>query len=273
MGVASSLYPVYFMPNAARAHADADGRYRIEIAAADIGQGAWTVLRRIAAEALEVPLDAVTIAIGATDFPRASVAGGSSGTTSWGTAITQACRKLRATLADAHGGVVPAAGVSVEIQTEKNPATDRFAMYAFGAQFAEARIDVDTGEVRVPRMCGMFAAGRIIEPILARSQFIGGMTMGLSMALHEHSVIDAQFGHYANGDFAEYHIAVNADVPAIEVGWIDEHDPHVNPMGSKGIGEIGIVGTAAAIANAAYNATGIRVRRLPLTLDAFLAGS
>ena len=128
----------------------------------------------------------------------------------------------------------------------------------------------DTGEIRVPRMLGVFDAGRIINPKLARSQFIGGMTMGLSMALHEHSVIDPQFGHVVNHDFAEYHIPVNADVLDIDATWLDGHDPHTNPMGSKGIGEIGIVGAAPAIANAVYNATGIRVRDLPVTPDKLL---
>jgi xanthine dehydrogenase YagR molybdenum-binding subunit len=143
-------------------------------------------------------------------------------------------------------------------------------MRAFGAQFAEVRVHLDTGEIRTSRLLGVFAAGRIINPRTARSQFAGGMTMGLSMALHEHSVLDERFGHVVNHDFAGYHIAANADVPDIDVSWIDEHDPHVNPMGAKGIGEIGIVGTAAAVANAAYHATGLRVRDLPLTPDKFL---
>ncbi|MGH3917351.1 MAG: molybdopterin cofactor-binding domain-containing protein, partial [Pseudonocardiaceae bacterium] len=167
----------------------------------------------------------------------------------------------------------PAEGDEVEGTTPDNPDRERYRMSAFGAQFAEVRVREDTGEIRVPRMLGMFAAGRIINPRTARSQFIGGMTMGLSMALHEHSVLDPRFGHVVNYDFADYHIAANADVPAIEVHWLDEHDPHVNPLGSKGIGEIGIVGAAAAIANAAYHATGIRVRELPLTADRFLCAA
>jgi xanthine dehydrogenase YagR molybdenum-binding subunit len=151
-----------------------------------------------------------------------------------------------------------------------DPDAERFAMYAFGAQFAEVHVREDTGEIRVSRMLGVFDAGRIINPRTARSQFLGGMTMGLSMALHEQSVLDPRFGHIVNHDFADYHIAANADVAAIDVHWLDGHDPHANPMGSKGIGEIGIVGTAAAVANAAYHATGIRVRDLPLTADKFL---
>ncbi|MER5387699.1 molybdopterin cofactor-binding domain-containing protein, partial [Saccharopolyspora sp. NPDC002686] len=142
--------------------------------------------------------------------------------------------------------------------------------HSFGAQFAEVRVHVDTGEVRVPRMLGVFAAGRMINAKTARSQLLGGMTMGLSMALHEHSVVDPRYGHVINHDFAEYHIATNADVGEIEIHCLDEHDPYVNPMGTKGIGELGIVGTAAAIANATHHATGTRVRDLPITLDKFL---
>jgi len=127
-----------------------------------------------------------------------------------------------------------------------------------------------TGEVRVSRMLGVFAAGRIVNPRLARSQFIGGMTMGISMALHEESVMDAAFGDYVNKDFAQYHIAACADIESIEAHWVDETDDELNPIGSKGIGEIGIVGTAAAVANAVFNATGKRVRDLPIRLDRVL---
>ena len=126
-------------------------------------------------------------------------------------------------------------------------------------------------EIRVPRMLGVFSAGRIINPRLARSQLIGGMTMGVSMALHEESVVDPRFGHIVNHDFAGYHIAANADIGDLDAVWLDESDPHSNPMGSRSIGEIGIVGAAAAIANAAYHATGIRIRDLPITADKFLA--
>ena len=143
-------------------------------------------------------------------------------------------------------------------------------MYTFGAQFAEVRVHEDTGEVRVPRLLGVFDAGRIINPKTARSQLLGGMTWGLSMALHEHSVVDPHFGHVVNQDLAGYHIAANADVGSVEVHWLDEEDTYFNPIGAKGIGEIGIVGTPAAIANAVYHATGRRVRSLPITIDRLL---
>jgi xanthine dehydrogenase YagR molybdenum-binding subunit len=145
-------------------------------------------------------------------------------------------------------------------------------MHSFGAQFAEVRVDADSGEVRVPRLLGVFAVGTMINAKTGRSQLIGGMTMGLSMALHEEAVIDPQFGHYANHDFAEYHIAANADVQELDAVWINEDDPYVNAMGAKGIGEVGIVGTAAAIANAVHHATGVRVRDLPIRPDRLLEG-
>jgi len=151
-----------------------------------------------------------------------------------------------------------------------NPDAEMFAIHSFGAHFAEVNVHADTGEIRVSRMLGVFSVGRIINPRMARSQFIGGMTMGLSMALHEHSVMDPRFGHVVNHDLAGYHIAANADIGDLDAIWLDESDPHANPMGSRGIGEIGIVGAAAAIANAAYHATGIRIRDLPLTPDKFL---
>jgi xanthine dehydrogenase YagR molybdenum-binding subunit len=167
-------------------------------------------------------------------------------------------------------GPRPDDGDEAEAAMPDNPDAGRFAMHAYGAQFAEVRVHADTGEIRVPRLLGVFAAGRIINPRTARSQFIGGMTMGLSMALHEHSLLDPRFGHVVNHDFAGYHIAANADVGSVDAIWLDEDDPHVNPLGAKGIGEIGIVGTAAAIANAAHHATGTRIRDLPLTADDFL---
>jgi xanthine dehydrogenase YagR molybdenum-binding subunit len=221
-------------------------------------------------DALDVPLERVHLEIGDTLLPRGFLAGGSMGTASWGTAIVEAARKLRARLQEEHG-VIPAGGLEATGEGGENPEAQRFAMYACGAQFAEVRVNRDTDEVRVPRLLGVFAAGRIMNAKTARSQFLGGMTMGLSMALHEESILDPRFGDYVNHDFAEYHIATNADVGTIDVTWIDEDDPHLNPMGAKGIGEIGIVGTAAAIANAVYHATGIRIRDLPITLDKLLS--
>ena len=252
--------------SAATIHYGTDQRHTVRIGAADIGTGAWTALTQIAADALNCPVEAVRLEIGDTDLPTASLAGGSTGITCWGAAIVAASRAFRSEHGDA-----PAPGAEARAGMPENPDTERFAIHSFGAQFAEVHVHADTGEVRVPRMLGVFSVGRIINPLTARSQFIGGMTMGLSMALHEESVMDPRFGHVVNHDFAGYHIAANADVKDIEAVWLDEHDPHASPMGSRGIGEIGIVGVAAAIANAAWHATGIRVRDLPLTPDKFVA--
>ncbi|WP_372664459.1 xanthine dehydrogenase family protein molybdopterin-binding subunit [Amycolatopsis kentuckyensis] len=264
-GVAASVYPAKRMPGSTAVVRFENGRYTAEIGAADLGTGAWTVLPQIAADALGVPVEDVDVRIGDTEQPKATVAGGSTGTTSWGATLVAAAEAFRAKYGDDPGD-----GDEVSADTPENPDEDRYAMYAFGAQFAEARVDADTGEVRVSRLHGTFAAGRIVNPRTARSQFLGGMTMGLSMALHEHSLLDPRFGHVVNHDLAEYHIAANADVRDLKADWLDEVDPHVNPMGSKGVGEIGIVGTAAAVANAVFHATGVRVRDLPITLDKLL---
>nr|WP_051049731.1 xanthine dehydrogenase family protein molybdopterin-binding subunit [Nocardiopsis ganjiahuensis] len=265
-GVASAVYPRLTSPgSAAEIEYGADGRYTVSIGAADIGTGAWTVLTQISAEALGCPVDRVTLRIGDSDLPRATVAGGSSGTSSWGTAVHAAARAFRG-----EHGADPRPGARTRAEAPENPDLERYAMYSFGAHFAEVRVHADTGEVRVPRMLGVYSVGRVINPRTARSQLVGGMVMGLSMALHEQGVVDPRFGNVVNGDLAGYHVAANADVGEVEAHWLEESDPHLNPMGAAGVGEIGIVGTAAAIANAAHHATGVRVRELPLTPDRFL---
>jgi xanthine dehydrogenase YagR molybdenum-binding subunit len=271
-GVAASTYPSRQRPSSALARVTRDGKYSVQIDASDMGTGAWTILKQIAADALDAPIEDVSIEIGDSRLPRAVIAGGSAGTSSWGTAIVAAARKLRSRLDDEFDGVIPEEGLEALVETTGNPEATRYAMHAFGAQFVEARVNLDTGEVRVPRLVGVFGIGRAINPKTARSQLLGGMTMGVSMALHEASIIDACSGDYVNRDFAEYHIATNADIGTLDVSWIEEDDPHVNPLGAKGIGEIGIVGTAAAVANAVYDATGVRVRDLPISLDKLLQG-
>ncbi|MGY1653538.1 xanthine dehydrogenase family protein molybdopterin-binding subunit [Geodermatophilus sp. SYSU D01119] len=264
-GVASSVYPTMRQAQSTATVRFEDGRYVVEIGAADLGTGAWTVLPQIAADALGADVDDVEVRIGDTRYPIASVAGGSSGTNTWGSAIAVAAREFRGKF-----GADPHDGDEASGQVDQADSDDEHASYAFGAQFVEARVDVDTGEVRVPRLLGVFACGRILNPRTARSQFIGGMTMGLSMALHENSVWDPRIGQVANHDLAEYHVTVNADVGDVQAHWLDEDDPYVNVMGAKGIGEIGIVGTAAAVSNAVWHATGVRVRHLPVTLDRLL---
>jgi len=263
LGVASSTYPRYvLLGSRATIRLENDGRYAVQIGAADLGTGTWTTLTQVAADALECPVAAVRLEIGTTDQPNATVAGGSSGISSWGWAIVAAARELRRL-----HGVRPSPGAEASAETPKPPDDATFAQHSFGAQFAEVRVNRETGEVRVSRMLGVFSVGRIINPRLARSQLIGGMTMGLSMALHEESVMDERLGHIVNHDLAGYHIATNADAANLDAVWLDEVDDRSTPMGSRGIGEIGIVGAAAAIANAVYHATGRRVRDLPITPD------
>lgn len=289
MGVASATYPFMAQPdNQARIRYDAGtgpgaaaagsaaadveggrdsaGVYTVQIGAADIGTGAWTVLSQIAADALNVPLERIGLEIGDSSLPLATVAGGSSGTASWGSSIIAAAEQFRADHGDS-----PSPGAQSQAAPPQNPASDEFTLQSFGAHFAEVRVHADTGEVRVERMLGVFSAGRIINPATARSQFLGGMTMGLGMALHEESVMDPRFGIYVNHDLAEYHVPTNADVLQLDALWIEDDDQHAGRLGARGIGEIGIVGAAAAVVNAAYNATGIRVRDLPLTPDKFLS--
>ncbi|MEW2043572.1 xanthine dehydrogenase family protein molybdopterin-binding subunit [Streptomyces sp. NPDC005534] len=271
-GVAAATYPVLVSPSTAVARALPDGTFSVRINATDIGTGARTVLAQVAADALGVPLDRVGAEIGSSDLPSAPLAGGSSGTASWGWAVHEACTRLRASLAE-RSGLLPAGGLSSSADTAGSADADKaYARHAFGAHFADVAVDTVTGEVRVRRLLGVYAAGRILNSRTARSQFIGGMTMGLGMALTEGSTLDPAFGDFVESDLAAYHVPAHADVPAIEAHWIDEEDPHLNPMGSKGIGEIGIVGTAAAIGNAVHHATGTRYRELPLTPDRVLAG-
>ncbi|MFI5874855.1 xanthine dehydrogenase family protein molybdopterin-binding subunit [Streptomyces sp. NPDC051445] len=271
-GVAAATYPVQAYPSSAAARALPDGSCLVEVNAADIGTGARTVLAQIAADALGVPLERVGIRVGSSDLPAAPLAGGSSGTASWGWAVHEACLRLAARLAERQGPL-PDRGVEVRADTEgKADAESPFARHAFGAHFAEVSVDTVTGEVRVRRLLGVYAAGRILNPRTARSQFVGGMTMGLGMALTEGSTVDAAFGDFAESDLASYHVPAHADVPDIEAHWIDEDDPHLNPLGGKGIGEIGTVGSAAAIGNAVHHATGVRFREPPLTPDRVLTG-
>jgi xanthine dehydrogenase YagR molybdenum-binding subunit len=269
-GVAAATYPVQVSPSTAQACALPDGDFLVRVNATDIGTGARTVLAQVAADALGVAAERVRIEVGNSDLPAAPLAGGSSGTASWGWSVHAACTELTARLAE-HSGPLPGEGLSARADTAgAADAETPWARHAFGAHFAEVAVDTVTGEVRVRRLLGVYAAGRILNARTARSQFVGGMTMGLGMALTEGSTTDPAFGDFAESDLASYHVPAHADVPDVEAHWIEEHDPHLNPMGSKGIGEIGIVGTAAAIGNAVHHATGVRLRELPLTPDRVL---
>jgi xanthine dehydrogenase YagR molybdenum-binding subunit len=260
-GVAASTYPARRRPSQALVRRGPDGSYVVQIAAADIGTGSRTALTQIAADALDVDVARVRVELGDTAFPPAPVAGGSMGTASYGSAVVKACK-----------GLLASPGLD-ELRADTSPdveADEDYARHAFGAQFVEVRVNSMTGEIRVPRALGVFAVGTIINPKTARSQLIGGMTMGISMALLEESVVDAEFGDYVTRDLASYHVATYADIAEIDAITLEEDDPHLNPMGSKGVGEIGIVGTAAAVANAVTHATGHRFRSLPLRLDRVL---
>jgi xanthine dehydrogenase YagR molybdenum-binding subunit len=252
-GVAASTYPARRRPSRAVASVR-DGDFVVQVAAADLGTGARTALAVIAAETLGVAPGRVHVELGDSDLPEAPVAGGSMGTASWGSAVVRACEELK------KNGDEGRADTTEEVRMDAE-----LARHAFGAQFAEVRVSAVTGEVRLSRLLGVFAAGRIVDARLARSQFVGGMTMGVGMALMEETPTDAEFGGFLRRDLAQYHVPACADVPDVEAVWLEEHDDALNPMGGKGIGEIGIVGTAAAVGNAVHHATGHRVRDLPIT--------
>lgn len=271
-GTAAASFPAGAGPSTAGITAEADGTFTVRIAASDLGTGARTALALVAADALQVAADRIRIHIGDSDFGPAMIAGGSMGTRSWAWAILIAAGELRERLA--LSGDVPPEGITVRSDTtEAIGALAQKERHSFGAQFAEVAVDPATGEVRVRRMLGIFAAGRIVNPLTARNQLVGGMVWGISMALHEEAVRDGARGGVVGPDLAGYHVAANADVPLVEADWIDDPDPD-DPVGIKGIGEVGIVGAAAAIANAVWHATGVRHRHLPIRPDrVLLAGT
>jgi xanthine dehydrogenase YagR molybdenum-binding subunit len=199
---------------------------------------------------------------------------------SCGSAIHEVATALRARLAslrvdladvDRCRSVAVANGGHIEVRADAEPPDDEtYARHTFGAVFAEVRVDADLGTVRVARIVGAYAAGRVLNRKTARSQYVGAITYGLAMALHEHTAIDPRTGRYLNADLAEYLVPVNADIADIDVIIVDEQDDHLNPIGVKGLGELATTGVAAAVANAVYHATGVRVRDLPITVDKVL---
>jgi len=305
-GMGTATFPALMFAAEARAAVRSDGSGVMEIGAHDMGQGAWTALAQIAADGLGLDIDRVEFKSGTSDLPDAGIAGGSAHTATAGMAIHNAGAAVIAKLADLATGnersplfgagnagvtardgrlfrrddetrsesyvdILKRAGLSqVEASGKGGPdpaAQSTYAMHAHGAVFAEVKVDPDLGQIRVTRMVGAFAAGRIINPRMVRSQIYGGMIWGMSFALHEQAVTDHRSGRILNADLAEYHVPVNADVPPMEALMIDEYDPHVNALGIKGVGEIGITGSAGAVANAVWHATGTRVRRFPIGID------
>jgi xanthine dehydrogenase YagR molybdenum-binding subunit len=278
-GCASATYPVIVQPAGARAVLRPDGSAVVSSAASDMGPGTYTAMTQVAAEALGLPLERVRFELGDTRLPPAPAHGGSMTMASVGSAVYAACMDARrqafARVGRADGDLADVLRrldqpVDVTAQTRPGDEATRYSMHAFGAVFAEVAVDPDLGTVRVPRLTGAYAAGRIVNPKTARSQAIGGMVMGLGMALLERTAVDARTGRVVNGSIAEYLVPVNADVRQLDVGFVDEHDPHVNPLGVKGLAELTLVGVAAAIANAVHHATGRRVRTLPITPETLL---
>ncbi|RWP69033.1 xanthine dehydrogenase family protein molybdopterin-binding subunit [Mesorhizobium sp.] len=277
-GMASATYPMNYAPASAMARLLPDGTAEVMSAASDMGPGTWTSMTQVAADTLGLPIERVKFTLGDTRLPRAPIHGGSMTMASVGSAVQAACRKARdeaLARADANDleDAMKRLGQVIEATGDVAPGdeTKRFSMHAFGAVFVEVAVDPDLGETRVRRMVGAYGAGRVVNPKIARSQCIGGMIGGIGMALMEHSVVDPRNGRVTNANLAEYAVPVHADAPPVmDVIFVDEHDPHVNPLGVKGLGEIALVGVAPAIANAIFHATGKRVRELPITPDKLL---
>jgi xanthine dehydrogenase YagR molybdenum-binding subunit len=255
----------------ARAVLGADGRLTVSSGTADIGTGTYTIMTQIAAETLGLPLAKVTFELGDSRLPRAPIEGGSWTAASVGSAVKAACEKVRGRLSQLAGRLDGGAtAIAEKATTEPSREHEKYSLYSHSAVFAEVRVDQELGTVRVPRVVSAVAGGRILNPKTARSQVLGSVVWGIGMALEEESVLDHAVGRFMTHNLADYHVPVHADVHDIDVIFVDERDDVVNPLGAKGLGEIGIVGVAAAIANAVYHATGKRVRDLPITLDKLL---
>jgi xanthine dehydrogenase YagR molybdenum-binding subunit len=292
MGVAAAFRNNPVMKSGARVAIDRYGRVTVSTDMTDIGTGSYTIIGQTAAEMLGVPIEDVSVKLGDSTSPVSSGSGGQFGANSSTAGVYAACVALRNKLAQSAGFNADAAdlvfedgrikaegrsvplgkavglqGTSAEDTMEYGDLQQKFAQAAFGAHFAEVGVDVDTGETRIRRMLGVFAAGRILNPKTARSQIIGAITMGAGAALMEELVVDKRLGFFVNHDMAEYAVPVHADIPAQEVVFLDELDDKSSPMKAKGVGELGICGAGAAVANAIYNACGVRVRDYPLTLD------
>jgi xanthine dehydrogenase YagR molybdenum-binding subunit len=302
--MATGVWEALQMPITVRITLTSNGHAEVSCATADIGTGTYTIMAQVAADTLGLPLEAISIKLGDSTLPQSPVEGGSwmaasvsNGIVTTGKAIRDDLLKLAQRLpgtpfkelgnddvtlvngtlvSNANSGnamaisdVMRSANVDrIEREEETTFAKDEaHAHNTHSAIFAEVKVDEDIGVIRVTRLVSAVAAGRILNYKTARSQVMGGVVWGLGMALHEETLVDHRFGRMMNANIAEYHIPANADVHDIDVLFVDERDDLVNPMGIKGLGEIGIVGVPAAIANAVYHATGVRVRDLPITLD------
>nr|WP_314463959.1 aldehyde oxidoreductase molybdenum-binding subunit PaoC [uncultured Novosphingobium sp.] len=294
MGVAAAFRNNINMTSAARVRLSSDGVVTVETDMTDIGTGSYTIIAQTAAEMMGLPVEKVRVKLGDSSFPASAGSGGQWGANSSTSGVYAACVKLREAAAQRLGmdpataefadGEVRAgnrsaalaeAAKSGEIVAEETmqwgDLGKKFQQSTFGAHFVEAAVDAYTGETRVRRMLAVCAAGRILNPKTARSQVIGAMTMGVGGALMEELAVDKRFGFFVNHDLAGYEVPVHADIPHQDVVFLDEADDKVSPMKAKGVGELGLCGVGAAVANAVYNATGVRVRDYPLTLDKHLA--
>jgi len=306
-GMATGVWEALQAPTSVRITLSGNGHAEVACATSDIGTGTYTIMAQVAADMLGLPLEGVTVKLGDSTLPRSPVEGGSWMATSVSAAIGTTCEALRgelldivrmmpdSPLADATADELifsdgklqsktdparsmPVAEIMryggkqriVQETTAKPTADEKYSRNTHAAVFAEVKVDEQLGVVRVTRVVSAVAAGRILNTKTAHSQIMGAVVGGIGMALHEETLIDHAFGRVMNADIAEYHVPVNADIHDIEVIFVDEPDALVNPMGMKGVGEIGIVGVAAAVANAVYHATGVRVRHLPITLDKLL---
>ena len=293
MGVASAFRNNLVMKSAARVRLDRNGVVTVETDMTDIGTGSYTIIAQTAAEMMGVPIEKVVVRLGDSSFPVSAGSGGQWGANSSTAGVYAACVKLREAVAQKLGfnaetaefvdGSVRSGGSSAplgkaaeagelvaEDMMEYGDLDKKFQQSTFGAHFVEVGVDIATGETRIRRMLAVCAAGRILNPKSARSQVIGAMTMGAGAALMEELVVDKRSGFFVNHDLASYEVPVHADIPHQDVIFLDETDPMSSPMKAKGVGELGICGVGAAIANAIYNATGVRVREYPITLDKLL---
>ncbi|SFD88493.1 xanthine dehydrogenase family protein molybdopterin-binding subunit [Spirosoma endophyticum] len=308
-GMATGIWDANQMPSRAEAVLMVNGKLRVSCATADIGTGTYTIMTQIAADTLGMPMEDVLFKLGDTDLPFSLISGGSWTAASVGSAVQEACQAVGKSLlklakkmpaspfkgvkwediefADSHLRLKSDQSVAVSLQTLVDQNGGKavresvtslpnafkqkdYTRSAHSAVFAEVMVDEDLGTVKVTRVVSAIAAGRILNPKTSRSQILGGMVWGISKALEEESAMDHNFGRFMNHSLAEYHVAVNADIHDLDVIFVEEHDDIVNPLGVKGLGEIGIVGMPAAIANAVFHATGRRVRDLPITLDKLL---
>ncbi len=271
-GMAAAIRMQFQAQTTVKVRMGPDGIAVVQTDMTDIGTGTYTIVTQVAADALGLPLDRVRVELGRSDYPPGAGSGGSWGATNTCTAVHRACKALKGKLED---GKIPAEEVEAEGTLPwmwKEPNYKNYSIHAYGAQFAEVGVDVDTAEIRLRRMLGVFAPGRIFNAKTARSQLIGAMTFGVSMALHEEAIVDSRTGAFVNRDLAGYLVPVHADIPEIDAILLDGSDDKANELGAKGVGELGNCGANAAVANAVFNATGVRVRDLPITLEKVLPG-